>query len=441
MRIHDIFFWASVFFLAGVLIASATGNILTAAILILLTLATLPFLSLKFLPLPRGVVALGLVMFLGASYYFAYDYYTQDRQIIFDKKVEFTGIVSATENGIRGQKVVVDDIQLSVPQYPVYEYGDRVKITGKIQHVPDQLKNYFTKEGIFGLMLRPEVAVLTKNQGYLIKARLLKIKDFFEATFQKVLPFNQATFMSGLILGDTSMFTDDFKEAMRLSGTSHLVALSGFNISIIVKTILGILGTWWVTKRFRFPIAVLFIVSFVIMTGAQASVVRAAIMAGLVLLADKTGRVFYFRNAVAAAALVMVLINPLILVFDVGFQLSFAALLGIVYLRPFIQKWLNLKDEPGIFQWREHFLNTSSAQLAVLPLLLYQFGYFSPIGIISNILILEFIPLTMALGFFIGFAAIFSMTLTWIISWPTSVFLGYELGVIHWCSRIINYIL
>jgi predicted membrane metal-binding protein len=100
-----------------------------------------------------------------------------------------------------------------------------------------------------------------------------------------------------------------------------------------------------------------------------------------------------------------------------------------------------MDEEPGFWKWREHFLNTTSAQLAVLPLLLLQFGFFSPLGIISNVLILELIPITMALGFFIGFAAIFSGALAWIISWPTSVFLAYELGIIHLCAKIINFLI
>ena len=172
------------------------------------------------------------------------------------------------------------------------------------------------------------------------------------------------------------------------------------------------------------------------MTGAEASVVRAAIMGLLLLLADKIGRVYDFKNAVTAAAVGMVLWNPKILAFDIGFQLSFAALLGIVYFRPYLVKWLKMKEVSGFLNWRDHFLNTTSAQIAVLPLLIYHFSFFSPFGILANVLILEFIPITMTLGFFIGIFSIFSYHLAWLLSFPASVFLGYELLMIDLWAQI-----
>ena len=119
------------------------------------------------------------------------------------------------------------------------------------------------------------------------------------------------------------------------------------------------------------------------------------------------------------------------LVWDVGFQLSFLALIGIVYLAPWLKNRLRMSDESGFLNWRENLLKTTSAQLAVLPLLLYHFGYASPLGIITNVLILEFIPLTMTFGFFIALASIFSHLLAMFISFPASVLISYELGIIE----------
>lgn len=434
MRVHDIFFWVAVFFLAGVLIASFPGDYWASGAFALALVGILYILD------KRALALIAFTVLIGVGYYFVYDAFTRDPAMVFGQKVEFAGVVKLAEQGLSNQKLVVDDIQISAPLYPPYVYGDRLDITGKIKPIPPDFQNYFYKEGINGLMTNPVITVVAHDQGSPVKAALLKIKDLFEQSFRGALPGRQAAFLSGLLLGDTARFDEQFKEDMRLSGTSHLVALSGFNISVIVDAVLIMCGSWWLTRKFKFPITLTLIIGFVLMTGAAASVVRAAILAGLVLLAEKTGRVFYFRNAVTATALVMVLWNPKVLAFDIGFQLSFAALIGIVYLQPLVKKWLRMKDAPGFLSWREHFSMTAAAQLAVLPLLVWQFGYFSPMGILSNLMILEFIPLTMLLGFILGVAAIFSGALASILSWPALAFLSYEMAVIHYSALAMKWL-
>ena len=172
------------------------------------------------------------------------------------------------------------------------------------------------------------------------------------------------------------------------------------------------------------------------MTGAEASVVRAAVMGGIILLAKQIGRVHSIRNAIAAAAFIMILYNPKILRFDLGFQLSFMALLGIVYLSPAIRKFLKMKEEDGFLNWRENFLTTTSAQLAVLPLILINFDNFSLLSLPANILILEAIPLTMILGFILGIIGFIALPLAIIFSWFVNLFLIYELGIIDVFSKI-----
>ena len=134
----------------------------------------------------------------------------------------------------------------------------------------------------------------------------------------------------------------------------------------------------------------------------------------------------------------MVLINPKILAFDIGFQLSFMALIGIIYLEPWLRKKFKAKDEAGLLGWRSNFWTTTSAQLAVLPILIYHFGFVSPVSILTNVLLLEFIPVTMGLGFSIGFASIISYWLAWLIALPAQAFLGYELTIINLFSNILN---
>ncbi len=441
MRLHDIFFWFACFFLMGVLVASiATGftnPFWISALLILILSAGILIIRRKLLVVSSlSFVVLSLA--LGAGYYFIFESLQKSEPIPYGQKVVFSGIVSDQEQRIDNQKLVVGNIQIATPRYPEYKYGDEIKITGVIKTIEGDWENYFKKENIAGLMGFPEIELISRGNGSKIKSALLEIRGFFISSFRKVLPFDKAAFMSGLVLGETAEFSDEFKEKLRATGTSHLVALSGYNIAIIASTVSSLLGLWWFTKRFTFAGSTLLIFAFVLMTGGEASVVRAAIMGFLVLLADKLRRVYYFRNAVAFTALAMVVVNPKVLALDIGFQLSFMALIGITYLKPWLEKRLKWEGRAGIINWRQNLLTTSAAQVAVLPVILYHFGTFSPIGVLANVLILEFIPLTMSFGFFIAFAALISAPLAWIISWPASILMGYELGVINLCYRIIN---
>lgn len=436
MTLHDGFFWSACFFLIGVLVASITAGwasgVLPAVLFATLAAATLLFLNKKIF------AALALFMTVGSAYYFLFDYYQKDREIIFDQKLEFIGTITEDEQRIKSQVFRLDNIQIITSRYPEFEYGDRIKINGIIKKPAGEFLSYFEKEGVEGLMLFPKIELISKNNGLSIKAALFKIKSFFETSFKKVLPFEQAAFLSGLTLGSTAEFTDEFKEKLRLTGTTHLVALSGYNISIIVRYFGSLIALLWISRKLKLSLSVFAVIGFVVMTGAEPSVVRAAIMAMILLLADNIGRIAYIPNVITAAALVMILINPKILAFDIGFQLSFVALIGIIYLEPWLRKKFKAKPEAGIFGWRANFWTTTSAQLAVLPILIYHFGFVSPVSIFTNVLLLEFIPVTMGLGFFIGFAAVIGYWLSWLIAIPAHAFLLYELSIINIFSRVMN---
>jgi len=172
------------------------------------------------------------------------------------------------------------------------------------------------------------------------------------------------------------------------------------------------------------------------MTGAEASVIRAAIMGILVLVADRSGRFYDMKNALIFSAFLMTLQNPKVLLFDVGFQLSFLAVLGIVYLKPALQKLIKMKETPGFLSWRDNLFTTASAQLMVLPILVLNFDTFSSISLLANVIILELIPITMTLGFVIGFVSLISYYLSLIFGWFTAILLYFETGVIKFFAGI-----
>ena len=247
------------------------------------------------------------------------------------------------------------------------------------------------------------------------------------------MPPEKAALIAGMTIGAKEGFSKEFKDKMSISGTTHIVALSGYNISIISLNVLAILALF-LTRSASFYITVAVISLFVLMTGAEASAVRAAIMGILALFAKERERQFSMKNAIIFAATGMVLVNPRVLVFDLGFQLSFAALLGIVYFLPVLQKIFRF-EKSGFFSWRENALTTISAQLAVVPLLLGKFGTVSLTSIFANILILGAVPLTMGLGFIIALSGLASEFLAVAIALQAGLLLGYELLVIDVFSK------
>lgn len=440
MRIHDITFYSAGFFLVGILLASFKLSFLLILILAALMAALFLFIGLlNKVPKFYWLAGLSLLTILGSGYYFYRDAReNKSVNIIFDKKIDFIGkIVNDPDRG-QSQKLIINlespysgKILVKLKPYPSFNYGDLIKFKGAIkQPEPQSYAEYLAKDSVFGITDFPMTELVSENNGSSIKTKLFNLKEKVITNFQKVLPYEKAAFLSGITLGEQAEFSKEFKEKMSKSGTTHLVALSGYNISIIVIAMFLFLN-YFLSRRTTFILTVLAIIGFVIMTGMEVSAVRAAIMGFIVLLASQIGRVHSMRNAIVVAALIMVLINPKILYFDIGFQLSFLALIGIIYLSPAIEKYLKIKEDEGFLGWKKNFSTTLSAQILVAPLLIINFGQFSLVGFLANILILEAIPLTMFFGFLMAIMGFISLFLTTILGWFINLILSYEIGVIN----------
>jgi competence protein ComEC len=271
----------------------------------------------------------------------------------------------------------------------------------------------------------------------------------------RILPEPQAAFLGGLLYGAKRGIPADLTEKFNITGTTHIVAISGYNITILAVLLLQITKNLGLGRKKSFWIASGGILFFVILTGAQASVVRAAVMGLLVLLATHVGRISKITNALLFAAAAMLVFNPKILAFDVGFQLSFAATIGLVYLSPIFEK-IFFKI-PSVFGAKETFTTTMSAIVLTLPLILYNFGRISFIAPLANIFILPVIPLAMALGSVAVLGGLIYFGLGHVLAWFAWLVLSYiikaveilaaipwasgEAGKIHWIFLIIFYLL
>ena len=450
MRIYDIAFYFASFFLIGVLLYSLELSfliiVIIAALAAIFTLLLWYLNPLTLIGYSRAIWFTGLlfIIILGAWYVSFYaSMQNQKINITFDKKISFSGVVVAypdrglTQNlVVRLQSPYAGSILVKLPPYPSFDYGDLIQLTGMIQlPQPQAYANYLKKEHIFGVSASPQAELISKNNGSPTRVALFRLKEAVIGTFQKILPEEKAAFLAGLTLGEQAEFSKELKDAMKASGTTHLVALSGYNISIIAITIGFLFGKLF-GKKWSFILSIVIITLFVLMTGAEASAVRAAIMGILLLVANQAGRMYSMRNAIVLAAFFMVLVNPLILRFDIGFELSFLALMGIVYVAPAVRKLLRVRDDPGFLALRKTFFETLGAQLAVIPFLIITFGTFSLISLLTNILVLAFIPLTMALGFITAGIGFISLSLAMIFGWLVHLLLSYELFIIKAFGQI-----
>lgn len=438
MPSHKIFFYASLFFLLGVLFKSIGFGLSIVLITFLLGVSLITFYFLR-----RNKELLWLAAFLplvliGALYYQIDDNNFYNREVVFNQEVEFTGVVESNpviktasrEFVVELEEPLKGKILLRTPLYPEFKYGDRLKITATIQEPFNEgYARYLAKNGVSGVSYFPKVQKVGEKYGSSVKEFLYSLRNKSYDSFNRTLSPLNASFLNGLTFGGYSGFTDEFRKAMSVSGTTHLVALSGYNISVITVVVMGML-LYLFSRRVSFLITVLIIIGFVVMTGAEASVVRAAIMGILIVLAQQSGRIFDIRNAVMLAALIMVLHNPKVLTFDIGFQLSFLALLGIVYLKPVIHNLSRMKHDKGFLFWRDNLLTTVSAQLAVAPILIMNFGSFSPVSFAANVAVLELIPVTMGLGFILAGVALFSYYGALVIAPLVGILLSIEVGLI-----------
>jgi competence protein ComEC len=331
---------------------------------------------------------------------------------------------------VPSRTILVDErILVQAPDVPGYRVGDVLVAKGALQrpkNSPDfDYVAYLKKEGIRVIMTKSEIVMdanpLTLSfaersviRGYRL---IFGLHDRFVAAIERTIPAPQAAYVLGVLLGDQAHLPESYRTAFRDAGLSHVLAVSGFNITILGEAVLAAC-IWFVRRRAAFWISLAVIVAFVIMTGATASVVRAAIMGSLFMFASGYGRLYDARNSVLLAAAVMAWFSPMVLVFDLGFQLSFLAVLGLLYIYPVFQsttaRWPTLGGLTDLARM------TLAAQIATLPLLMSVFGSLSLVALPANLLVVPLVPYLMLFGALAG-----GMGMLWTLA-------GKVIGIVAW---------
>lgn len=329
------------------------------------------------------------------------------------------------------------EILITLNRYPEHKYGDKLEITGKIQTPSEDIsgfnyKDYLSKDGIYSVMYFPKTVLLESGRGNPAYKILFSFKNRLKNNFESLFLPPQVGIMEALIFGDEEKIPQDLKDKLNIVGVRHITAVSGMNITIISGILMGFLigiGLW---RNQAFYFSAVIITLYILMIGAPASAVRAGIMAGIFMLARQIGRPSSAGRAIVFASTLMLALNPLLLRLDVGFQLSFLAMLGMVLLQPyFCEKFSKL---PNIFGFREIISITLATQIFTLPILVYNFGRISVFSLPANILILPVIaPLTVA-GFFSGLFVFIWHSPAWVLSFPIWLGLSYIVKIVDWFS-------
>lgn len=370
-------------------------------------------------------------------------------QKYYDSKRTVEGIISE-EPDMREDKTLLtlsdisvdgstrtDKILVYTERFPEYEYGDRIKFEAKIKEPKGaevkgefSYKDYLSRFEIGALVYSPQIELIGQHEGNFFKYYILKIKQHFISVLAEAIPEPHSSFLGGVLVGARRGMSQDLLEKFSITGTTHIIAISGYNITIIAWAVDKLLQRFG--RRVSFLTSLFAIGMFVVLTGAQSSVIRAAIMGGLGLVALNIGRLYAITNALALTGVAMLVINPKIAHFDVGFQLSFLALMGLVYLSPWIEKYM-----PRIPKFiRVPLSATLAAQIFTLPILVYNFDRLSIVSTVTNILVLPAIPWAMGFGFFAGLGLMTIPFFGTVLAWVAWVILEYVIRVIEFSSSL-----
>ncbi len=324
------------------------------------------------------------------------------------------GAVSINNHGVAGKAWV------SMTSDGAIKRGDRVSVKGALS------------EGFGSFAATMYRAKLIKIERPQPGDVARQARDWFATNIQSAVREPQASLGLGYLLGQRRALPGDLQQALVVTGLTHVVVASGYNLTILVRLARRLFVK--VSKYLATLSASVMIVVFVAITGASPSMSRAGLIAGLSLAAWYYGRAFHPLVLLSFAAAVTVLIDPTYAWNDLGWQLSFAAFAGVLILAPLLQAYFFGNKKPGTI--RQIIGETVSATIVTLPILVLAFGQFSNVAIIANMLVLPLVPLAMLLTFIAGIGAIVLPGLAMIIGLPADSLLSYMIAVIHYFSGL-----
>ncbi|MDD3284990.1 MAG: ComEC/Rec2 family competence protein [Patescibacteria group bacterium] len=310
-------------------------------------------------------------------------------------KVSVSQITKPTQKNILGNTLVKTKL------YPKFNYGDVLEITcylikpGKIENFA--YDKYLSKDNIYSLCYDPQIKII-ENKANIFISLIFKLKNFLFNKVNTIWSEPTSSFLNSALFGFEKLLPNEIDQDFRNTGLSHIVVVSGMHVTIIIVVFSKILYSIGINRKRMFFALILFLFVFAVLSGLSSSIIRASIMGIIVVFSKNIGRYIPNHLVIVYSLVIISLMNPLLLFYDIGFQLSFLATIGLIYLSPIIK--VILKFMPETLEIREITATSLGAMIMTTPITMYSFQKFSTFGILSNILILPFISFDMTLAVF-----------------------------------------
>jgi competence protein ComEC len=380
-------------------------------------------------------------------------------------EVRLTGVIASdpearegyTRFQVKVERIRIPALELAAPvdglvlvhasRLTEWRYGDWVRVYGELEEPPGDLDFDYARvlanEGIYSWMPSASLDLLEHGHGNPLLSAIYRLRAHLLRVIMRNFPDPEAQLMAGILLGVEGGISRSTREAFNKTGTTHIIAISGFNLTLLAQASIRLSGRWLGRRRGAVA-AIALILAYTVMVGADPPVVRAAIMASFGLIAGYIGRVSQAVRSLAWAGLTMSLFNPLS-IYEAGFQLSFAATLGLIFYAEPLQHGLqrlldgatNQENSERISAFlSEYALFTLAAQLTTLPITATAFHRLSVIAVPVNILVLPLQPALMLTGGMAMILGAVSAPLGQAAAWAAWPFPAATIGVVQASSRL-----
>ncbi|RMG86135.1 MAG: DUF4131 domain-containing protein, partial [Chloroflexi bacterium] len=338
-------------------------------------------------------------------------------------------------------------VLVQAPPFTLVSYGDRIDATGALITPAEfdtfSYADYLARRGVYSIMPNAAVTIVGQTPPSPLLRAIFELRTQAKTAISHALPEPQAALLTGILLGDEGGISPQVRDAFNTTGAAHIIAISGFNM-VIVSQLAIAFALHFMPRRAATVFGIIFIALYTLLVGANAAVVRAAIMSSLLALAPLFKRRTYMPASLAFAALLMTLENPTVL-WDISFQLSVFAALGIaLYAEPLLKAFRHLFNVPmppagmrmmvGILE--EGLIVSLAAQVFTLPLIVLYFGQLSPYLLLVNVLVIPVQSLLLIGGGLAVIVALFSAPLALPLFWFALVWLSWTIGVVRLFAQL-----
>ena len=339
-----------------------------------------------------------------------------------------------------GEKEYLGNLLVFADTYPDFSYGDKIRLECKL-NIPEPIEDFsydkfLAMKNIYSICYYPEIEYVSGDNGSKVLSLVYKIKNNFRESINKNIGEPSSSIMNAMVLGEKKFLSDDIQLKFSRAGISHIIAISGMHIGVFVVGLGFLFFFFGFSRNFSFYLILFFLIFYNILIAFPASALRASFMGILILYAFKIGRLNKIYNLIILAASIIILINPMLIRYDLGFIFSFSALLGIIYFFPIFDKYFKginnrfLKYSIGI-------INVSlAAQIFILPLIIKNFGVLSIISPLVNLFVIWSLPFIL-----IGVVAAFTLllifpALSFYLFLPVNFLISYILFVVDFFLKI-----